>query len=126
MIMTTTQLEVHLNDRLAYFCKMFGENRVDELVKNFYTDDAVIEGPGLPVQRGHAAIQAIFGEARKAYKGIEITMDPLVHPDQTLAYGFITNRNIRNDDVIEIHRAHIVWRKVDDNWLCQTDFFFIP
>lgn len=121
-----TELEAHFQDRLDYFCRMFGEGRVDELVDSFYTDDAVIEGPGLPVQRGRDAIKAIFNEARKTYKGIEIRMDPLLHPGQDLAYAFITNRNIRNDDVEEIHRAAIVWRKVGDAWLCQTDFFLIP
>lgn len=126
MTLAVAELEAHLIQRLAYFCEMFDANRVDELVDNFYTEDAVVEGPGLPVQKGLAAIKAIFGEARKSYKGIEIAMDPLVHPDENLAYGFITNRNIRNDGEVEIHRAHIVWRKVGDQWRCQTDFFFIP
>lgn len=31
-----------------------------------------------------------------------------------------------NDDSVEVHRASIVWRKVGDEWLCQTDFFLIP
>ena len=122
----TNVLEAHFRDRLDYFETLFGEDRIAELVDSFYTEDAVVEGPGLPIQRGREAIKAIFGEARKGYKAIEIAMDPLEHPGSELAYGFITNRNVRNDDVVEVHRAAIVWRKVGDKWLCQTDFFFVP
>ncbi|MES1985913.1 MAG: nuclear transport factor 2 family protein [Pseudomonadota bacterium] len=126
MSLDPNTLEAHFIARLQYFMHMFGEGRINELVDDFYTEDAVIEGPGLPQQTGHEALKAIFSEAAKSYKAIEISMDRLVHPDVNLAYAFITNRNIRNDDVVEIHRASIVWRKVNDKWLCQTDFFYIP
>ncbi len=122
----SSSLEPYFRDRPDYFETLFGDGRIAELIDSFYTEDAVVEGPGLPIQRGCEAIKAIFGEACRSYKAIEIAMDPLEHLGSELAYGFITNRNIRNDDVVEIHRAAIVWRKVGDEWLCQTDFFFIP
>ncbi|MDB5581473.1 MAG: hypothetical protein JWR80_6649 [Bradyrhizobium sp.] len=122
----TAVVAEQLGERLRCFELMFRAGNVPELVEEFYTDNVVAEGTGVPKQVGKPAISALFCEILKDYAGIEIAMDDISRPSEDLAYCFITNRNLRRDGSIDIHRATLVWRLVDGKWLCEADFFYIP
>jgi ketosteroid isomerase-like protein len=109
--------------RYDYFEEMFAKGAIRELVDEFYTDDAVVEGYGMPKQVGKAAITAAFAGARDAgLRTISIKMDEPAQPGDDLAYQFITNDNDFSGR-IEVHRALIVWRKTSRGWKCEVDFF---
>ena len=114
-----------LRDRLDYFQDMFAAGKIGELVDDFYTDDAVVEGTGMPPIVGKAAIAEGFIAARKVYESITIEMEPIRYSCADLAYGCITNANKRVEGETEIHRAAIVWRRIGGKWRCQVDFFYI-
>lgn len=109
--------------RFDYFERMFAAGDIGPLVEDFYTEDAVVEGFGMPSQVGKRAITAAFEGARSAGLS-EIKIDSSEQPRVSgdLAYQFITNENNFAGQV-EIHRALIVWRRTTDGWKCEVDFF---
>lgn len=120
---TASELEKLFRERLDYFEHMFEMGAIEELVGNFYTDDAVVEGQGMPPQVGKAEITAAFAGARDAgLSRIKVNADRPAVPGDGLAYQFITNDNIFPHG-IEVHRAIIVWRHTIDGWKCEVDFF---
>jgi hypothetical protein len=60
------QLRRLFRERYDYFEQMFEAGAVAELVQEFYTDGAVVEGYGLLPQVGKAAITAVFKGARES------------------------------------------------------------
>lgn len=120
---TVSELERVFRERLDYFERMFEAGAIEELVGDFYTDNAVVEGYGMPPQVGKAAITAAFSGARDAgLARIKVNADRPALPGDGLAYQFITNDNFFSHG-IEVHRAIIVWRNTVDGWKCEVDFF---
>lgn len=110
-------------DRYDVFEKMFADGAVRELVDDFYTDDAIVEGHGMPKQKGKEAISKAFLAAKEAgLSTISIRMDEAIASDGDLAYQFITNDN-NFAGRVEVHRALVVWRNTPQGWKCEVDFF---
>jgi ketosteroid isomerase-like protein len=118
------QLRRLLRERYDYFERMFEAGAIAELVQEFYTDDAVVDGYGISPQVGKAAITAIFNGAREAgFSRLKIDDGAVAVPSADLAYQFITNDNVPSSGAVEVHRALIVWRKTVQGWKCEVDFF---
>jgi ketosteroid isomerase-like protein len=116
-------LAASFRERYDYFERMFAEGAIAHLVSDFYTDDAVVEGYGMPPQVGKTAIANAFTAARDAgLSTIKISADAPVAPSGDLAYQFITNDN-NFSGKNETHRALIIWRKSQTGWRCEVDFF---
>lgn len=105
------------------FAQLFRSGRIDELVEVFYTTDAVLEGQGLLPQRGRQAIAAAFKEARGVYAEISIHRHENVRVSGDLAYSNVSNTNVCIDGSLEMHRGLMIWRRVEDSWLVERDFF---
>jgi ketosteroid isomerase-like protein len=119
----TQELAKELRARLDYFEEMFAAGDMETLAKNFYTEDAVVEGYGMPPQTGRRAIAAAFDGARSAgLTRIKVDASEAPRASGDLAYQFITNDNDFAGQT-EVHRALIVWRRTSDGWMCEVDFF---
>lgn len=109
--------------KAARFAELFEAGNIGEMVDLFYSEDAVLEGPGTAPQIGREPIKAVFEEVRNSCSAIRIQLDPIIIGSE-LAYGCQTNINTRIDGEVEIHRGLMVWRRVGDEWFVVQDFFF--
>ena len=119
----TEALAKELRARLDYFEETFAAGEMETLAENFYTEDAVVEGYGMPPQIGRRAIAAAFDGASSAgLTRIKVDSSEAPRASGDLAYQFITNDNDFAGQK-EVHRALIVWRRTSDGWMCEVDFF---
>ena len=109
-------------EQCALFDELFANGNIGEMVDNFYHADAVLEGRGLAVVRGHRAIKRLFQDVRASYQSITIMPDPITFHG-TLAYGTFTNHNTLNDGYLEIHRGIMIWLLDGGQWRVKHDFF---
>ena len=102
---------------------------VDRLL-SFWTDDARVIAPGLPVFSGKAALRS-YVEGALATPGFHITWttsEASLPPDGHLAYLLSTNAvTMAGPDgqaVTTYGRAVTVWRREPDgNWRCAVDIW---
>ena len=119
----TEALAKELRARLDYFEQRFAAGDLETLAENFYTEDAIVEGYGMPPQIGRRAIAAAFKDVRSAgLSRIKVDFSEAPRISGDLAYQFITNDNDFAGQT-EVHRALIIWRRTADGWLCEVDFF---
>jgi ketosteroid isomerase-like protein len=102
---------------------------VDRIL-SFWTDDAQVFAPGLPVFSGKAALRS-YVEGALAIPGFHITWttsEARLSPDGQLAYLLGTNAvtiaGPEGQPVTTKGRAVTVWRREPDgNWRCAVDIW---
>jgi ketosteroid isomerase-like protein len=102
---------------------------VDRIL-SFWTDDAQVFAPGLPVFSGKAALRS-YVEGALAIPGFHITWttsEARLSPDGQLAYLLGTNAvtiaGPEGQPVTTSGRAVTVWRREPDgNWRCAVDIW---
>lgn len=102
---------------------------VDRIL-SFWTDDAQVFAPGLPVFSGKAALRS-YVEGALAIPGFHITWttsEARLSPDGQLAYLLSTNAvtiaGPEGQPVTTSGRAVTVWRREPDgNWRCAVDIW---
>lgn len=124
---STERAEARADEVIALKCAQFGQmfraGRIEEMVAQFYTEDAILEGQNLSPQRGRKAIEQVFEEARGVTKSITIDHEPPAVAGD-IAYGNISNTNHMVDGTLEVHRGLMIWRNVGGSWFVERDFFF--
>jgi uncharacterized protein (TIGR02246 family) len=100
-----------------------------ERILSYWTDDAVVISPGMPMLVGKEALRNFVQESLKI-PGFSIswtTSDVTLSQDGTLAYLFSQNRVTMNgpdgNPIATEGRAVTVWRRDDGEWRCAVDIW---
>jgi uncharacterized protein (TIGR02246 family) len=119
-----------LLERDAQWAALAAEGRDIERIVDFWTDDAVVYPPGLPVVAGKAALRA-YVQASLAIPGFHITWtssDARISSDGQLAYlvgeNAVTVPGPTGKTVTMRGRAVTIWRReADGEWRCAVDIW---
>jgi uncharacterized protein (TIGR02246 family) len=119
-----------LLERDAQWAALAAEGRDIERIVDFWTDDAVVYPPGLPVVAGKAALRA-YVQASLAIPGFHITWtssDARISSDGQLAYlvgeNAVTVPGPTGKTVAMRGRAVTIWRReADGEWRCAVDIW---
>jgi len=119
-----------LLDRDAQWATLAAEGRDIERILDFWTDDAVVYPPGLPVVAGKAALRA-YVQASLVIPGFHITWtssDARISSDGQLAYlvgeNAVTVPDPTGETVTMRGRAVTIWRReADGEWRCAVDIW---
>jgi ketosteroid isomerase-like protein len=101
-----------------------------ERILSYWTDDAVVMAPGLPVIVGKDALR-LYVQGSMQIPGFKITWtttDVTFSPDGNLAYLFSRNAVTMNTPAgtpnTTAGRAVTIWRREsDDEWRCAVDIW---
>jgi ketosteroid isomerase-like protein len=119
-----------LLERDAQWAAAAAEGRDVERILEFWTDDALVYPPGLPVVAGKAALRA-YVQASLAIPGFHITWtssDVWLSPDGQLAYllgqNVVTAPGPSGQLMTSRGRGVTIWRReADDEWRCTVDIW---
>jgi ketosteroid isomerase-like protein len=119
-----------LLERDAEWAALSSEGQDVERILSFWTDDARVYAPGLPVFRGKAALRS-YVEGALAIPGFHITWTTSaadLSPDGQMAYMLSTNTvtmpGPQGQPVTTSGRAVTVWRRDSDRtWRCAVDIW---
>jgi ketosteroid isomerase-like protein len=119
-----------LLERDARWAAAAAEGRDIEYILEFWTEDALVYAPGLPVVAGKAALLA-YVQATLAIPGFHITWTSSeVHlsPDNQLAYLLSQNAVTAPGPAGELTttrgRGVTIWRReADGEWRCAVDIW---
>jgi ketosteroid isomerase-like protein len=119
-----------LLQRDAEWAALASEGRQVERMLSYWTDDARVYPPGLPVVNGKAALRD-YVEGALAIPGFHITWtssEASLSPDGRMAFMLSTNEvTLPGPDgrpVTAYGRAVTVWRKEPDgDWRCAIDIW---
>jgi ketosteroid isomerase-like protein len=119
-----------LLQRDAEWAALASEGRQIERMLSYWTDDARVYPPGLPVVNGKAALRD-YVEGALAIPGFHITWtssEASLSPDGRMAFMLSTNEvTLPGPDgrpVTAYGRAVTVWRKEPDgDWRCAIDIW---
>jgi ketosteroid isomerase-like protein len=119
-----------LLQRDAEWAALASEGREVERMLSYWTDDARVYPPGLPVVSGKAALRD-YVQGALAIPGFHITWtssEASLSPDGQLAFMLSTNAvTLPGPDgrpVTAHGRAVTIWRKESDgNWRCAVDIW---
>jgi ketosteroid isomerase-like protein len=119
-----------LLQRDAEWAALASEGQDLERILSFWTDDARVYAPGLPVFSGKAALRS-YVEGALAIPGFHITWstsEASLSPDGQLAYLLSTNTvtiaGPEGQPVTTRGRAVTVWRRESDGqWRCAVDIW---
>lgn len=119
-----------LLERDAEWAKIASAGQDVEVILSYWTDDAMVVQPGLPVVKGKQALRSYVEESLKI-PGFQITWsstDVSLSPDGKLAYLTGTNSvTMDGPDGSPIRsqgRVVTIWRKDDDGeWRCAVDIW---
>jgi ketosteroid isomerase-like protein len=101
-----------------------------EKIIAYYSDDAIVVIPGMPVIKGKAALRKMIEDAKDSIIGYWMTWqssDINFSPDGKLAYLYrknfaIIGRNVKLSGIYIHGRGYSIWRKeTDDTWKCVVD-----
>ncbi len=128
--MSSNTEKERLLQRDAEWAKLASEGRDIERIISYWTDDAVVVPPGLPVVAGKAALRR-YVEGSMQIPGFRITWtstDVTISPDGQLAYMFSENAVTMNgaDGVPTTTKGRTVtiWRReADSEWRCAVDIW---
>jgi ketosteroid isomerase-like protein len=116
--------------RDAEWAALSSEGRDVARILSFWTDDARVYPPGLPVVQGKAALRS-YVEAALAIPGFHITWttsEVSLSPDGRMAWllgtNAITLAGPEGQPVTTRGRAVTVWRReADGEWRCEVDIW---
>lgn len=119
-----------LLQRDAEWASLSSEGRDIERILSFWTEDAMVYPPGLPVVRGKAALRS-YVEGALAMPGFHITWsssDATLSPDGRLGYvlgnNTVTMPGPDGQLTTTNGRAVTVWRlEPDGGWRCAVDIW---
>jgi ketosteroid isomerase-like protein len=119
-----------LLDRDAEWAALSSKGQDVERILSFWTDDARVYAPGLPVFSGTADLRR-YVEGALAIPGFNITWstsEASLSPDANLAYLLSTNTvtmaGPEGQPVTTRGRAVTVWRRESDGqWRCAVDIW---
>lgn len=119
-----------LLERDAEWAALSSEGQDVERILSFWTEDARVYAPGLPVFSGKAALRS-YVEGALAIPGFHITWTTSaadLSPDGQMAYLLSTNtvtmRGPQGQPVTTSGRALTVWRRDSDRtWRCAVDIW---
>jgi ketosteroid isomerase-like protein len=119
-----------LLDQDAEWAALSSKGQDVERILSFWTDDARVYAPGLPVFSGKADLRR-YVEGALAIPGFNITWstsDASLSPDGQLAYLLSTNTvtmaGPEGQPVTTRGRAVTVWRRESDGqWRCAVDIW---
>jgi ketosteroid isomerase-like protein len=119
-----------LLDRDAEWAALSSKGQDVERILSFWTDDARVYAPGLPVLSGKADLRR-YVEGALAIPGFNITWstsEASLSPDANLAYLLSTNTvtmaGPEGQPVTTRGRAVTVWRRESDGqWRCAVDIW---
>jgi ketosteroid isomerase-like protein len=119
-----------LLDRDAEWAALSSKGQDVERILSFWTDDARVYAPGLPVFSGKADLRR-YVEGALAIPGFNITWstsEASLSPDANLAYLLSTNTvtmaGPEGQPVTTRGRAVTVWRRESDGqWRCAVDIW---
>lgn len=116
--------------RDAEWATLSSSGHETDQILSYWTDDARVYPPGMPVVSGKAALRG-YVEAALAIPGFHITWttsEAILSPDGQLAYLLSTNTVTLPSPTGELvttpGRAVTVWRKdPDGEWRCAVDIW---
>jgi ketosteroid isomerase-like protein len=119
-----------LLERDAEWAKLGSSGHQVDRILSYWTDDACVYPPDMPVVSGKAALRE-YVEGALAIPGFSITWttsDAILSPDGRLAYLLSTNMvtlpGATGELVTTPGRAVTVWRKEPDGeWRCAVDIW---
>jgi len=119
-----------LLQRDAEWATVASEGSDLERILSYWTDDAVVLAPGLPVVAGKDALR-IYVQGSMQIPGFRITWtstDVSFSPDGNLAYLFSQNAVTMNTPagkpITTAGRAVTIWRRESDGeWRCAVDIW---
>jgi ketosteroid isomerase-like protein len=120
----------HLLERDAEWATLGSIGHEIDRILSYWTDDARVYPPGMPVVSGKAALRG-YVEGALAIPGFHITWttsEATLSPDGQLAYLLSTNTvtlpSATGELVTTPGRAVTVWRKdPDGEWRCAVDIW---
>ncbi|MBW3589982.1 MAG: DUF4440 domain-containing protein [Actinobacteria bacterium] len=119
-----------LLERDAEWAKIASAGQDVEVILSYWTDDAMVVQPGLPVVKGKQALRSYVEESLKI-PGFQITWsstDVSISPDGKLAYltgtNSVTMDGPDGSPIKSQGRVVTIWRKDDDGeWRCAVDIW---
>jgi len=124
MTQATERLTQLLAERYSFFAERF--NSLDDIggmVDEFYTDDVVIAGEGIPLRRGRDAMRVAMEEAARSQTNIEVDIIEARFAGKDHAYTLCNVRGETRDteEVVEM-KSLVIFRRIDGQWRCAVDF----
>ncbi len=128
--MESTPESRRLLDRDAQWAAAAAEGRDIERILEFWTDDAIVYPPGMPVVAGKVALRA-YVKAMLAIPGFQISWsssDARIYSDGQLAYllgeNAVTAPGPTGQLMTTRGRGVTVWRRdTDGEWRCAVDIW---
>lgn len=114
-----------IRERTDRFEQNFLEKNAEQLVADYYVNDElkpVVSAPDLALLEGHAPIAELFQGLMQTFSSLRLEqINIYISGDMAQELG----RCVIKDDSGETSTARysITWRKTEDGWRVQTDFF---
>lgn len=116
-------VEKIIRDRSDIFESHFAASDAAGLVRDYYVESPAMSAPDAPLLRSRAEIEELFTAIMAQFSGCRLKQE-LVVCSGDLAYevssAFLTPRD--GTDTVEC-RYMIAWRRCDDTWRVEMDFF---
>lgn len=100
-----------------------------ERILSFWTEDAVVIGPGLPTISGKAALRQYVTESfripgfRISWKSSEVTFSPDGNMAYMIGRNSVTMDGPDGQSTSAEGRAVTIWRKEQGEWRCSVDIW---
>ncbi len=112
-----------LRERYDEFERCCKRRDADNLVRAFYTPDALMGGTGIPLTRGREAIKTIASGLINAVTGVRVEIiEVRVGPDGATAYDISHIHAVLPDGSKGMDRACCVWRRTGEGWRVDVDW----
>jgi ketosteroid isomerase-like protein len=101
----------------------FSAGDAHALVADYYTAEPMMCAPDMPLIRGRGAIEALFSEIVKGVSSCRLTQREVKYGGGDLASELGAAQLAMRDGTQAEARYLIVWRKTEEGWRVETDFF---
>lgn len=103
----------------------FRNGRARELVRDYYVEDEPrMSAPDVPLMRSHAQIVELFEALIQSFEDCHLFQEEVrVSGDRAYELGGAKVKPRNPEDPAVDCRYLIVWKKSEDGWRVETDFF---
>lgn len=122
MNQTDETLRAEIDRRARQFEACFRARDVSGILDCYYADHPIISAPDAPLLEGRAALREVMTQLIASYREISLDLVRLERGGE-LAYELGNGRLSGGESEDLELRYLVVWRRQDDQWRAETDFF---
>lgn len=113
-----------IGERYRFFNEMFAKGDFAKLINEFYTDDIVLAGEGIPLLKGRPDAQILLEQMAGSVKDIsvDIVMTRQLSGDTVYNFCEISAVKRENNEPIKF-KSIVIFRKNSNLWQCEAELF---